>query len=164
MSSSTTKQFDMLAFIHGLRERGVKEDLAEYQARQLAQVIDIATAMSRKEVHSQELSTKTDLKQLEVALQADIKQLEFDLKTDIKQLEVDLKIDIKQLEVDLKTDIKQLEVGIKQLEVDLKTQMKQFEVKLEQYRYDSLKFIVWTGIGVVVFLGGMLVKGFHWLA
>ena len=145
MTSSTAKQFDMLAFIHGLKERGVKEDLAEYQARQLAQVIDIATAQSRGEVHSQELATKIDIKQLEVGLKSDIKQLEVDLRSDIKQLEVDLKSDIKRLEVDLKIEIKQL------------------EVKLEQYRYDSLKFTVWTGIGVVVFLGGMLVKGFHWL-
>ncbi len=145
MTSSTAKQFDMLAFIHGLKERGVKEDLAEYQARQLAQVIDIATAQSRGEVHSQELATKIDIKQLEVDLKSDIKQLEVDLRSDIKQLEVDLKSDIKRLEVDLKIEIKQL------------------EVKLEQYRYDSLKFTVWTGIGVVVFLGGMLVKGFHWL-
>ena len=156
MTSSTAKQFDMLAFIHGLKERGVKEDLAEYQARQLAQVIDIATAQSRGEVHSQELATKIDIKQLEVGLKSDIKQLEVDLRSDIKQLEVDLRSDIKQLEVDLKSDIKRLEV-------DLKIEIKQLEVKLEQYRYDSLKFTVWTGIGVVVFLGGMLVKGFHWL-
>ncbi len=36
------------------------------------------------------------------------------------------------------------------------------ELKIEQLRYDSLKFIIWTGIGVVVAIGGMLAKGFHW--
>ncbi|MCX7116985.1 MAG: hypothetical protein NTW94_03600 [Legionellales bacterium] len=134
MCAATVRHFDALAFVKRSKELGVKEDLAEYQARQLDQLIDIAMAINKEEFNTHELATKTDIKQLEV-----------DLKTDIKQLEVDLKTDIKQLEVDLKTDIKQL------------------EVKIEQYRYDALKFTVWTGIGVTVFLSGLLVKGFHWL-
>ena len=64
--------------------------------------------------------------------------------------ELATKVDLKQLEVDLRTDIKQLEVKL--------------EIKIEQYRYDTLKFVVWTGIGVAVFVGGLLAKGFHWLA
>ncbi len=47
-------------------------------------------------------------------------------------------------------------------EIATKHDLKELEVKIEQYRYESLKFIVWTGIGVVVVLGGMLAKGFHW--
>lgn len=46
---------------------------------------------------------------------------------------------------------------------EVKQEIKMLEVKIEQYRYDSLKFIVWTGIAVVIALGGMLAKGFHWL-
>jgi len=49
---------------------------------------------------------------------------------------------------------------------EMKHEIKQLELKIEQYRYDSLKFIVWTGIGItftlLVTLGGMLAKGFHW--
>ena len=30
-------------------------------------------------------------------------------------------------------------------------------------RYDSLKFVIWTGVSVIVVLGGMSVKGFHWV-
>jgi uncharacterized protein YgbK (DUF1537 family) len=48
-------------------------------------------------------------------------------------------------------------------ELATKTDIKQLEVKIEQYRYDSLKFIIWTGIGVVITLGGMIAKGFHWV-
>ena len=40
MPRATQKKFDMLDFVHGLKERGVKEELAEYQARQLAEVIE----------------------------------------------------------------------------------------------------------------------------
>ncbi len=174
MSSAAVKHFDMLAFVKRSKELGVKEDLAEYQARQLEQVIDIASAASKEEFNAHEFSTKTDLKQVEVNLkqvevnlkqvEANLKQVEANLKIDIKQLEVDLnqveanlKIDIKQLEVDLKSEIKQLEI-------DLKKEIKHLDVKIEQYRYDTLKFIVWTGIGVVVFLSGLLAKGFHWLS
>jgi len=156
MAPLLARHFDMLDFVKKSKELGVKEDLAEYQARQFEKVIDIASATTKEEFNAHELATKTDTKQLETALRTDIKQLEVDLKTNIKQLEIDLKTDIKQLEVDLKTDIKQLEI-------DLKTDIKQLEVKMEQYRYDSLKFTIWTGIGVVVFIGGMLVKGFHWV-
>ncbi len=117
---SAAKHFDALAFVKRSKELGVKEELAEYQARQFDQVIEIASMITQTELNIRALATKTDIKQLEV---------------DIKQLEVDLKLDIKQL-----------------------------EVKLERYRYDSLKFTIWTGIGVVVVLGGMLVKGFHWLS
>lgn len=134
MAPLLARHFDMLDFVKKSKELGVKEDLAEYQARQFEKVIDIASATTKEEFNAHELATKTDTKQLETAL-----------RTDIKQLEVDLKTNIKQLEIDLKTDIKQL------------------EVKMEQYRYDSLKFTIWTGIGVVVFIGGMLVKGFHWV-
>ena len=131
MSRSTAKQFDLLEFVHGLKEHGVKEDLAEYQARQLAQVIDIASAKNQKTFKMRELATQKDL----------------------KQLEIDLKTIIKQMEADLRKDMKQLDINIKQL-----------EIKLEQYRYDSLKFTVWTGIGVVMFLSSLLAKGFHWLS
>lgn len=110
-SAAVARHFDTLAFVKKSKELGVKEDLAEYQARQLEQVIDIASAFALEEFNIHELATRTDL----------------------KQLEVDLKIEIKQL-----------------------------EVKIEQYRYDTLKFVVWTGIGVIVFLGGLLAKGFHW--
>ncbi len=40
--------------------------------------------------------------------------------------------------------------------MDLELAIKNLEVKIEQYRYDSLKFIVWTGAVVAtVILGGV---------
>ncbi len=37
----------------------------------------------------------------------------------------------------------------------IKEDIKKLELKIEQYRYDSLKFIVWTGVSVVVVLSGV---------
>jgi hypothetical protein len=40
------------------------------------------------------------------------------------------------------------------------------ELAIEKLRYATLKFVVWTGVGVsftlIVVVGGMLAKGFHW--
>lgn len=124
------KHFDTLAFVKKSKELGVKEEIAEYQARQIESAIDIAVYTANDEFKALELATKNDLKQVESCLKQDIKQLETDLKQDIKQVE---------------------------------NNIKQLELKIEQYRYDSLKFIVWTGVGAIIFLSGLLAKGFHWL-
>ena len=55
---------------------------------------------------------------------------------------------------------------LKTKETASKSDVRESELRLQKeiatLRYDSLKFIVWTGVGVVVILGGMLAKGFHW--
>ncbi len=47
-----------------------------------------------------------------------------------------------------------------------KNDLRETELRLQKeiadLRYASLKFTIWTGVGVVVVLGGMLAKGFHW--
>ena len=113
------KHFDTLAFVKKSKELGVKEEIAEYQARQIESAIDIAVYTANDEFKALELATKNDLKQVESCLKQDIKQVENNIK--------------------------------------------QLELKIEQYRYDSLKFIVWTGVGAIIFLSGLLAKGFHWL-
>lgn len=49
---------------------------------------------------------------------------------------------------------------------DLEMTKKDLELAIEKLRYETLKFVVWTGVGVVVALGGtlggMMAKGFHW--
>lgn len=54
---------------------------------------------------------------------------------------------------------------IKQIESAIETYSKELTTKsdLLQLRYDMLKFIVWTGLGSVITLGGMIAHGFHWI-
>lgn len=47
--------------------------------------------------------------------------------------------------------------------LELQKEIEVIRREIADLRYDTLKFIVWTGIAVVITLGGMLVKGFHWL-
>lgn len=49
---------------------------------------------------------------------------------------------------------------------DLELVKRDLELAIEKLRYETLRFVIWTGVGVVVALtatlGGMLAKGFHW--
>lgn len=38
-----------------------------------------------------------------------------------------------------------------------------FKRDIEALRYQTLKFVVWTGVAVIAAMFGMLSKGFHWL-
>ncbi len=43
---------------------------------------------------------------------------------------------------------------------------KDLELAIERLRYETLRFVVWTGVGcsvtIVASITGMLAKGFHW--
>lgn len=56
----------------------------------------------------------------------------------------------------LKSDI----VAVKN---ELKKDIAEVKGEIKDLRYDSLKFIVWTGIAVIMALGGMMAHGFHWI-
>ncbi len=49
---------------------------------------------------------------------------------------------------------------------DLEMTKKDLELAIEKLRYETLRFVVWTGIGcsvtIIASMTGMLAKGFHW--
>lgn len=83
----------------------------------------------------------------------DLKQAGF---TD-KQSEVQAR----QLE-QIVTEVKS-ELATKQdLELAIAATKRDLELAIEKLRYETLRFVVWTGIGVVMTLSALLAKGFHW--
>ena len=58
-----------------------------------------------------------------------------------------------------KQDLEELRLSAKK---DLALTKKDLELAIEKLRYESLRFTVWTGIGVIAAVGSMLAKGFHW--
>ena len=84
MSTLVMKHFDLLDFVNKSMELGVSKPLAEYQARKLEEVIEIAAVSHQETLESKNLATQKDLKELEYVLKKDIKEV--DLK--IKELEV----------------------------------------------------------------------------
>ena len=57
----TSKHFDTLAYVKQARKLGTSEELAELQARQIEQAIDIAVATVKEEIALKDLATKRDL-------------------------------------------------------------------------------------------------------
>lgn len=61
MTTKTINHFDALGYVKKLRELGVSESVAECQARQFEQSIEIAVNTMRADLESKELATKKDI-------------------------------------------------------------------------------------------------------
>lgn len=91
-----------------------------------------------KEIKNPEELAEYQVKKIEEAME----NLAQHVHDDIASKELATKADLMLLKSDLKLEINQ---------------------KIEWLRYDSLKSTIWTGIGVVVSLGGLIMHGFHWI-
>ena len=63
MATISAKHFDVLDFVKKSKEFGSSEQLAEYQARQMEQLVDFAINAAKDEIHSKELATKQDIRE-----------------------------------------------------------------------------------------------------
>ena len=86
MTAIALKHFDILDYVDQSRALGVDERVAKYQARQMENILEIATNNAKLEVENRELATKKDMhlvrediKKLELKLQADIYKSKFEL-------------------------------------------------------------------------------------
>jgi hypothetical protein len=61
MAALSMRHFDTLDFVKQSKKLGVDEPIAEYQARQIEEAIDIAVDNARVEIESKELATKKDI-------------------------------------------------------------------------------------------------------
>ena len=61
MTTITTKHFDSLNYVKQAKKLGTSEELAELQARQIEQAIDIAVATIKDEMKLHDLATKKDI-------------------------------------------------------------------------------------------------------
>lgn len=80
-----------------------------------------------------------------------------------ERLILEVKQDREALKQEIKKEWRFEDLTTKQ---DLTVVKKELELSIEKVRYETLKFIVWTGVGVSItlisVLGGMIAKGFHW--
>ncbi len=83
--AATIKHFDILDFVKKSKELGVSEPVAEYQARQIEQAIDIAVLTAKEEIHVKDLATSRDMKELELRISSNIKELELKLEAKIAE-------------------------------------------------------------------------------
>lgn len=160
VDNMSIKYFDTLEYVQQSKKIKDQGALAEHQAKQLESALETAVQYVktdytqqietlRSEIHSQDLATKGNVFTVRNELRNELKMetatVRSELKAEIASVRTELKSEIAAVRTELKSDIKDL-------------------------RYDTLKFIVWTGVSVVVSVGGMLMgilgamaHGFHWI-
>lgn len=82
--------FDTHNIIKKFRDKGLSEDLAEYQVEAIKDMVNQALVQVQHDYHLDELATKRDLKELETATKRDLKELELKLQKDIAETKTDL--------------------------------------------------------------------------
>ena len=75
MTIITTKHFDSLNYVKQAKKLGTSEELAELQARQIEQAIDIAVATVKDEMKLHDLATKKDISSLELKIEQSKNQI-----------------------------------------------------------------------------------------
>ena len=68
MATVTAKHFDVLAYVKKAKELGTSEDLAEFQARQIEEAIEVAISA----IENRELATKNDINGMQKDLQKEL--------------------------------------------------------------------------------------------
>lgn len=69
MTTLTSKHFDSLSYVKQAKKLGASEELAELQARQIEQAIDIAVATIKDEINLKDLASKQDLLKVELKIE-----------------------------------------------------------------------------------------------
>ena len=66
--------FDAFEYAHQLREVGITEQQAEIIAKKTTEILQIAVEYAKEEVHTGDLATKRDLKELELQIMLQIEK------------------------------------------------------------------------------------------
>lgn len=114
-------------------------------------------------------ATREDIATTRKELKVDILEVNYSLKEEIVAVKTELKKDIADVRVELNATKTELKEDILRVNNNLTSKICNLEhittdlaIKTEKLRYEMIKFIVWTGVSIVVTMCGMMAKGFHW--
>lgn len=109
-----------------------------------------------RELKDPEALAEYQVRQMEMAMEALAQQV----KEEMNHLREE--IDIKDL-----VTKKDLELSESRLTIKIEREIPQVHLEIPKLRVESIKFIIWTGVGVVSslggILGGMIAHGFGWI-
>ena len=159
------KYFEILTFVHKLREAGVSEKAAEIQAQAIADVIeqvsnhstltkaDLANTDRKIEENHRDTRAEINLKISEIKSKIE----EFRHDADIKTAEINFKIEKihHELEVKMAQGFTNVEQGFTKVEQGF-TRIQQGFNKVLIWMFSMLTFFSCSLLGVMA-------KGFHWL-
>lgn len=79
MTIHAIRHFDALSYVDRSKALGLDEDLAKYQARQMEELLEMATDNARTTIEARELATKKDLLEVKGDLRLDIQKSKLEL-------------------------------------------------------------------------------------
>lgn len=132
------KYFDTLEYVKQYEEIKDSRALAEFQAAQMESAIETAVQYVKKDSANNVHHLRDELNSKKLATKGNLLSVKNELKVDIKDLRTELKGDIADVRAEIAATKAELKGNIKDL------------------RYDTIRFVIWTGVGVVVTLGGMM--------
>lgn len=159
-----TKYFDTLEYVRKAKEIKDPEVWAEYQIRQIESVAEVVAQQAkedvnhlRDEIFNKSLATKGDVDSVEIALKKDIDLIKTDLSKDIALVRTDLGKEIAAVRMELSKEIAAVKTELRKDIALVRTDFrKDLTIEIERLRHETLKFVVWTGVGVTVTLGSIL--------
>ncbi len=120
-------------------------DTLEYV--QKARKIKDSNQLAEYQAHQMETALETVVQQMREESKHNFE--EFEKKYDFKANNIATKFDVVELKSELKNDIVELELRLQK--------------EISSVRYDLLKYLVRSGIGIVATLSGVMAHGFHWI-
>jgi len=79
MATHAIRHFDVLSYVDRSKALGLDEGLAKYQARQMEELLEMATDNARSAIEAKELATKKDLLEAKGDLKLDIQKSKLEL-------------------------------------------------------------------------------------
>jgi predicted RNase H-like nuclease (RuvC/YqgF family) len=142
---SVHRHFDVLSFVKKAKENGIKEEFAEYQAREIEQLAEFqAQEIEKLTLKIQEQNTKiSHLEAKEPATKGDLELIKLELQKEIEVVRKEIEVVRKEIEV-VRKDI---------------------EVIRQEIRQEISQSKIWAllifGSGWVSMLA-IVSRGFHW--
>lgn len=156
------KYFDTLEYVQKAKELRDPEALAEYQAHTMESAFEAVVQQieNQHEISHKGFTTKDDI----TIIKEDLVIIKKDLT--LMATKEDLAREIHGVDKKFHgIDAKFHGIDAKFHGIDAK--FHGIDVKIEKLRFDTLKFVVWTGVSVVIsltsLLGGLIAYGFHLL-
>ena len=146
-------RFDQIEYARKLRGAGVTQDQADIQAQELERIVEQQNEVLQEKFEQQARTLQENTQKL-----SNLEAKELVNKGDLRETELRLMKEIEEVRRETEEVRREIEVVRREIEVVRR--------EIEALKFHTLKFVIWTGVGVsailISSLGGMMAKGFGW--
>jgi len=139
-------RFDPIEYARKLRGAGVTQDQADIQAQELERIVEQQNEVLQEKFEQQARTLQENTQKL-----SNLEAKELVNKGDLRETELRLMKEIEEVRRETEEVRREIEVVRREIEA---------------LKFHTLKFVIWTGVGVsailISTLGSMMAKGFSW--